>query len=187
MALSDALDEQVWSSCRAHRNPPGAAPPNLGRDGLQEAAQCLAGLVRWAGPSHLRERRWDLVARTELFDAWLIGWPPGGTVDLHDHGRSSGVVLVLEGTLVETTPVRSHDGGLRLVRRVLGAGDSGLSFSAGHVHDVTNEGERHAVSLHVYGPPLTTMTFFDIAETVLRPRGTGWVGGETEAGPTIAS
>src|SRR5271166_6334982 len=186
MALRDEEDVPVRNSSWADRRPPGAAQPALGCGQLQAVAHGLARRVPWPGPSPLRERTWDLVARTDLFDAWLIEWPPGGKVELHDHGPSNGVVLVLSGALVETTPRRAPDGHLQLVRRVLGAGDGGLTFSAGHVHDVTNEGERHAVSLHVYGPALTTMTFFDIAEDILRPRHTRWVGGEPETGLAIA-
>ena len=34
------------------------------------------------------------------------------------------------------------------------------AFEAGHRHDVVNEGPGPAMSVHVYSPPLTTMTFY---------------------------
>ena len=38
---------------------------------------------------------------TDAYDAWLIAWAPGGTLDLHDHGGSAGSVVVVEGELME--------------------------------------------------------------------------------------
>jgi predicted metal-dependent enzyme (double-stranded beta helix superfamily) len=101
------------------------------------------------------------VAHTEAFDAWLIAWPPGGTVDLHDHGPSQGALSVLAGSLVESTPWRDDSGRLTLRRREVGVGAT-LGFRAGHVHDVTNESDTHALSLHVYAPALTEMTLFEL-------------------------
>lgn len=102
------------------------------------------------------------MARTPEFDAWLIAWPKGGKVELHDHGVSTGAVSVIRGALVEAVPRRDDAGHLALVRRALRAGAT-LGFGAGHVHDVTNESEEHALSLHVYSPALTSMTYYELA------------------------
>ena len=40
-----------------------------------------------------------MVAQTPDFDAWLIAWPAGGTIDLHDHGDSRGALHVISGAL----------------------------------------------------------------------------------------
>ena len=37
----------------------------------------------------------------DQFDAWLIGWPAHHWTTPHDHGGSLGVVLVIDGVLVE--------------------------------------------------------------------------------------
>ena len=42
-------------------------------------------------------RTWRLVAQTPDFDAWLIAWPSGGKIDLHDHGNSTGALSVISG------------------------------------------------------------------------------------------
>ena len=49
-------------------------------------------------------RDWARVVATDTFDAWLIRWPTGGAVEMHDHGGSAGVIAVLEGELTELRP-----------------------------------------------------------------------------------
>jgi len=122
----------------------------------------LAQAVHWSGALDTEERTWRLMARTPDFDAWLIAWPSGGKVELHDHGNSTGAVSVISGALVEAVPCRDDTGRLTLVRHELRAGAT-LGFGARHVHDVTNESDGHALSLHVYSPALTSMTFYDVA------------------------
>src|ERR1700704_4464507 len=48
-------------------------------------------------------RRWYApLVEEEDFEAWLLGWPVGQGIELHDHGSSSGALVVVEGTLTET-------------------------------------------------------------------------------------
>jgi predicted metal-dependent enzyme (double-stranded beta helix superfamily) len=124
-------------------------------------ARWLAPTLRWPDAGATPERQWKLVARTPRFDAWLIAWPPGGQVALHDHGPSAGAISVIDGALTEAVPWRDAFGRLSLARRELHAGMT-MGFAAGHVHDVTNESGRHALSLHVYSPALTYMTRYDL-------------------------
>jgi len=88
-------------------------------------ASRLAPAVRWPEVPATQRREWRLMARTPDFDAWLISWPSGGKVDT---------------------------GRLSLVHHELQA-ESTLGFGAGHVHDVTNESDEQALSLHVYSRP----------------------------------
>lgn len=95
---------------------------------------------------------------TDVYEAWLIAWAPGGSLDLHDHGGSAGAVVVVEGELLErytdwrrplplrTNRVRAHET---------------LAVEPTRVHGVWNPGPAAAVSVHVYSPPLTAMTFYD--------------------------
>ena len=127
-------------------------------------ARRLASATRWPGTlSEVGERTWRLLAATPQFDAWMIAWPHGGRVSLHDHGASRGALAVVCGTLAETVPWRDDAGRLSLLRHDLVAG-SLRSLELGHIHDVTNPGTQTAVSLHVYSPPLTSMTHYDIAD-----------------------
>jgi hypothetical protein len=106
-------------------------------------------------------RSWARVAASDTFDAWLISWPTGGAVDLHDHGGSAGAIAVVEGELTEVRPAK---GGL--TRRVLSVG-AVHDVAPDAVHDVLNVGPGRALSVHVYSPPLTEMTFYDPAD--MRP------------------
>ena len=107
------------------------------------------------------ERTWVLLAVTDLFEAWAIAWPPGGTIQLHDHGPSSGAVVVTRGDLVETT-VRPTTRGMALIgtHRITTGGHR--TFGPRYVHDLSNDGDSPAVSVHVYGPRLGTMNYYEL-------------------------
>ncbi|MEU2427918.1 cysteine dioxygenase family protein [Streptomyces sp. NPDC007861] len=81
------------------------------------------------------------------YEVWLLSWVPGQGSGLHDHGRSSGVLTVLEGELTErtATAARSLRPGAQRV------------FAPGYVHEVVNDSLEPAVSLHIYFPGLTEM------------------------------
>jgi hypothetical protein len=79
---------------------------------------------------------------------------------LHDHCRSHGAAQITHGDLIEAfTDAR---GNARLQTRTLGAG-SGVTVPAERVHEVWNPGPGRALSVHVYSPPLRSMTFFEPA------------------------
>jgi hypothetical protein len=102
-------------------------------------------------------RAWVRVIDTADADAWLIAWNPSAHVGAHDHGGSRGAVHVLRGTLVES--YREHpDQPATHVRRLATGATVGIPHD--RVHDVANRGARRALSLHVYAPRLTTMTFY---------------------------
>jgi quercetin dioxygenase-like cupin family protein len=90
------------------------------------------------------------------YEVWVLGWWPGQSVELHDHGSSPAAFTVVEGALVEIT---AGDGG-ELHRRVLPAGAT-RTVPAGTRHDVLNLATERATSIHVYSPALTSMTFYD--------------------------
>ena len=121
----------------------------------------LARLVAdapWLWEDHVRHdpagRHAVRLLGTDRYEAWVIGWAPGQSVELHDHGRALGALVVTEGELVEVAGL-AHPR-----RRVLGRGSVRV-MARGHVHDVLNLGPGPATSVHVYSPPLTTMTFYD--------------------------
>jgi quercetin dioxygenase-like cupin family protein len=157
--LEASLSEQGFPSGGA-----GAVPALSAAD---RAAVCreLAASLDWEHIRDADERCWEVVRRVDEYEAWLIGWPPGGRVHFHDHGRSGGSVLVLDGALLELTPYLCSDDSLRLERHRYRAG-AFFAFERGHVHDLVNEDRRPAVSLHVYSPRLESVTYFDLG-----PRG----------------
>ena len=109
-------------------------------------------------------RRPARLIATDRYEVWVIGWTTGQRVRLHDHGPSAGAVAVAEGALVEVLPV----GGSAVERPLVPGRTQGVPV--GTVHDVVNRGVAPATSIHVYSPPLTTMTYYDPA--TLAPVGT---------------
>jgi len=102
------------------------------------------------------QRFFTRLLATEAYDAWLLGWWPGQSVALHDHGGSAGAVVVVEGRLHESHLV---DGtGVRT--RAVDAGGR-FTFGSGHVHSVANLDDVPATSIHVYAPPLRTMAHYE--------------------------
>jgi len=123
-------------------------------------ASIASGLAQVTVPWELRtgevpaERRYERVLSTVAYDAWVIYWPAGIELDLHDHGGSSGAFSVVGGQLEEGSVV---DG--RHQWRQLVAGET-VAFGPDHVHAVANRTTRPATSLHVYSPPLAAMAFY---------------------------
>jgi predicted metal-dependent enzyme (double-stranded beta helix superfamily) len=93
---------------------------------------------------------------TERYEVWVIGWTTGQNVRVHDHGDSAGAFVVTDGELTEVLP----SGGGGVVERTLEAGRL-RHLALGTVHDVVNRSHEPATSIHVYSPPITSMTYFD--------------------------
>jgi predicted metal-dependent enzyme (double-stranded beta helix superfamily) len=134
----------------------------------------LATAVRFAADPHSwpvaprfnpRERWYHRLAQHADHDVWLLTWLPGQGTDLHDHGGSSGALHVVAGELTEDTVVDTA-AGPRMTARSLAEG-IGRRFGDHHVHRITNRSDRPAISVHVYGPALTTMTRYRLGATGL--------------------
>ncbi len=108
---------------------------------------------------HVPEQRsyFRLFATAEV-EAWVLSWTRAQGIELHDHGGAAGAVLVLEGELMESYSDIESQAPLRRAHWSTG---SAHSFGPGHVHDLHHVGPRPATSIHVYSPPLTSMTFYD--------------------------
>jgi hypothetical protein len=95
---------------------------------------------------------------SETHDIWLIRWGAGSRTELHDHGDSAGALYVVGGELVEHRPNPAGRG--RSLRRVLRQLDD-RPMAPTHIHEIANESDTVATSVHVYSPPLTAMHHFD--------------------------
>ncbi|WP_312858094.1 cysteine dioxygenase [Pseudonocardia pini] len=137
------------------------APTPLSLTDLTDLTRRYADAVRRGehsvhiDPVHRWSRR--LVA-DDVVDVWLISWATDQAAELHDHAGSLGALTVVSGLLVEQRWVRGE--GLR--SRSIAAG-RGAAFPLGHVHDVGNVEATPAVSVHAYSPPLTAMSYYDVA------------------------
>ena len=148
-------------------SPLDTAPADLRRL-LSIAHDLSSWAARWPGMSDPAERCWQTIARTDELEAMVIAWPVGGSIELHNHGPSSGAVVVVSGELTES--FLSPGAGTLATRTVVER--DGIVFGRGHVHDVSNVGPHTAVSVHVYSPALTSMTFFDLSGATLVERRT---------------
>lgn len=101
------------------------------------------------------ERRYEQVLATAAYDAWVIYWPAGCELPLHDHGGSWGAFSVVGGELTEIMLV---DG--EVATNAMRSGAT-VQFGPEHVHAVANRTTRPATSVHVYSPPLASMAFFE--------------------------
>jgi hypothetical protein len=128
-------------------------------------------------------KRWyHRIAEAQHSEVWLLSWLPGQATDLHDHGGSAGAFVVVSGTVIEHTlaeqarterartervlrPDRAGDALLRPTSLPAGAG---RRFDAHHIHLLGNDGDRPAISVHVYGPALTSMTRYRVDGGELR-------------------
>ena len=96
-------------------------------------------------------------------DIWLIRWGAGSRTVMHDHGGSAGALYLVEGALVEGALVERRPGPSgrgRLVQHRLQTLDH-RTMPATHVHEVVNESDAAAASIHVYSPPLTAMHHYE--------------------------
>ena len=105
-------------------------------------------------------RRFARVLSTSEYDAWIIRWSESAELGLHDHGNSTGIVHVVDGELVETR-VDEHHPTSQLRSRTLRQGDV-ARIDPNTIHAVANVHRTEALSVHVYSPPLSQMTFYDV-------------------------
>ena len=143
---------------RRFAEPANASAGALADDVLAEMASALAAVTE---PWQIRsgqvptDRCYEQILATDVYEVWVIYWPTGGALDLHDHGGSAGALAVVAGCLDE-----AHLEHGRMVERQLAPGDS-VGFSARHVHTVANRSSEPATSVHVYSPPLGPMGFYE--------------------------
>ncbi len=138
--------------------PPVARPAPLSGELLTDIATGLAASeVLWRPHAHHDPelRRPVRLVVCDLWEAWVVGWTPGQHVDVHDHGDSAGALVVVEGHLVEMLPAGPHR-----QLRTWGPG-AVVDLPVGVVHDVVGLGPGASTSIHVYSPPLSTMTYYD--------------------------
>ena len=138
-------------------------------DHLAVATRYASAPALWpVAPRFTAAQRWYHRIGVEAdHEVWLLTWLPGQGTDLHDHGGSAGAFHVVSGVLIEDTVTQTHVLPSRIVPRKtvreLGEG-IGRRFGSRHIHRITNRSDRPAVSVHVYGPALTSMTRYRIGQ-----------------------
>jgi rhodanese-related sulfurtransferase/mannose-6-phosphate isomerase-like protein (cupin superfamily) len=117
----------------------------------------------WIDKVRLRaEQRWyERLYHGPDYDIWVICWLPGQSTGFHDHGASSGALVVATGILEEHRP------GERT--RVIHPGEP-CAFGPDYAHDVRNVSLAPAISIHAYSPPLSEMNEYELDGSQLVPR-----------------
>jgi mannose-6-phosphate isomerase-like protein (cupin superfamily) len=152
----------VTSAVTSDVAPAGTGPADdepLGREILLDiAAGIAAAHPLWGAVVRhdADERRPVRLLATERYEVWVIGWTSGQGVEPHDHGASAGAFVVTSGSLTEVVPCPNG-----ATERSLEVGRARY-VPVGAVHDVVNRGTAPATSIHVYSPPLTAMTYYDL-------------------------
>jgi quercetin dioxygenase-like cupin family protein len=105
------------------------------------------------------ERYSERLLLTADLEIWLIQWEAGHDTGFHDHDRSGGTVVVLEGAVREDRLVVGGPPSTRVVR----AGES-FSFEPADIHRVTHVEGTPAVTIHAYSPPLNAMGAYEVTD-----------------------
>jgi predicted metal-dependent enzyme (double-stranded beta helix superfamily) len=95
--------------------------------------------------------------RSEVLE---VDWPVGAKSDFHDHGVSSGRIIVVCGKIFQ----KVHDKKTKkfLFQKVYGPGEVILE-TPDIIHQMGNASKsKPAKSIHVYLPPLDTMMCYDL-------------------------
>jgi oxalate decarboxylase/phosphoglucose isomerase-like protein (cupin superfamily) len=165
MTLVEAHDDSSTDAAGWKRAAQRALHPSGRRVDADVLAAIAAGLATVTVPWELREgespteRRYQRVLVTPEYEAWVICWPSGGALDLHDHGGSAGAFSVVSGSLDEATIEATAEGKATVVR-TYASGDTS-AFGSARVHAIANRGTEPATSVHVYSPPLSSMVYYE--------------------------
>jgi predicted metal-dependent enzyme (double-stranded beta helix superfamily) len=103
------------------------------------------------------ERYSERLLLTADIEIWLIHWEAGHDTGFHDHDRSGGTVVVLEGAVREDRLVVGGPPSTRVVS----AGES-FTFDPADIHRVTHVAGAPAVTIHAYSPPLHAMGAYEV-------------------------
>jgi predicted metal-dependent enzyme (double-stranded beta helix superfamily) len=99
-----------------------------------------------------RERHCVSLLTNAHVGIWVISWLPGHDTGWHDHAGVAGAVAVAEGSIREARPPW---GAQRSAMEA--AARSCFTFGGTDIHRVVAVGDRPAVTIHAYSPPLQAM------------------------------
>jgi quercetin dioxygenase-like cupin family protein len=102
------------------------------------------------------ERHFALLTRDDDVEVWVVSWMDGHDTGFHDHDDSAAAIVVLEGEVEDQ-------------RLALGRAPRTTRYTAGEafsvppaaIHRVLHAGDRPAVTLHAYSPPLARVGAYE--------------------------
>jgi quercetin dioxygenase-like cupin family protein len=146
-------------------------------EGLAASPERWQDRVRHASDERVYEQIWD----GEDVNAWVICWSEDQDTGFHDHDDSAAAILVIDGQVREDR--------LRVDAppdaREYGPGDTAFVPPTA-IHRVLHAGERPAVTLHAYSPPLRSTGAYRISPDGRLERMSQPVEEELRAAPALS-
>ncbi|MEM0950643.1 MAG: cysteine dioxygenase family protein [Cyanobacteria bacterium P01_H01_bin.74] len=90
-----------------------------------------------------------LIFKSSHVEILLVCWRPGQKSPVHGHGNADGLMIILQGEMTNTTFTKNG----QKITTVWQSGAIGHT-PVGDRHEVINNANTDAVSLHIYAPPL---------------------------------
>ena len=123
---------------------------------LASRPELWRGFVRHDDDLRVYEQIWD----DEDVNAWLICWSEDQDTGFHDHDESAAAIVVMEGQVREDRLRLAGDP----TARVIGAGQT-FHVPPCAIHRVLHAGDRPAVTIHAYSPPLRRTGAYRVADS----------------------
>lgn len=112
----------------------------------------------------------NLVYSDEQVAIFLMCWKSGQRSLVHDHGGSLGGVRILRGILTETLFERAPNGMIKAVSSSDYQSSDIQIEEPTTIHQISNlqPASSHAISLHIYVPPLREMNIYTLYQPDLK-------------------
>lgn len=107
----------------------------------------------------------NVIYRNNELEVIVINITPHKGTAIHDHGKSIGCAMVIEGTIVNSIYRLNGDRSEQFSSFCINQGEC-LYSTKGMIHKMTNPSNERMISLHVYSPPLKDMTVYEEEESV---------------------
>ncbi|ULT59784.1 cysteine dioxygenase family protein [Neobacillus drentensis] len=101
----------------------------------------------------------NVIFLNEQLEVIIINLPPHIETAIHDHGKSIGCAMVIEGKLLNSTYRNNENQTERAAAYFVQKGDC-LFAPQGLIHKMSNLQDERMISLHVYSPPLLNMSSY---------------------------
>jgi cysteine dioxygenase len=105
----------------------------------------------------------NFVCRTPQFELLVLCWEPGQVTTVHDHAGSLNFIRVHRGRLTSRLFAHPDDGRLALASEAALTAGGRTSVDRPEIHQLANTSGEQLVTIHVYAPPLTHLTVYDVA------------------------
>jgi cysteine dioxygenase len=102
----------------------------------------------------------SLMYSNKYYDIYLICWKPNQKSLIHDHPENGCLLKVLKGELIEEIYEKIDDKFKKIRRNIMSEGNISYQEGKSGLHKVLNNSKNKSISLHIYSPPNSKMTFY---------------------------